>query len=138
MANSKIPSVQITDTFNTQRGRFNQLVDSVGDVSTLTTTATDITNAIKEHDAELGTISAGAMGTTASTVSTAIAELDGRLDSINTVELLSPRMSLSDGSAVNTIAGKLEVSDSADFKDNLSVQGNLAVGVILPCQALLL
>jgi cytoskeletal protein CcmA (bactofilin family) len=37
-------------------------------------------------------------------------------------------MSLSDGSAVNTIAGKLEVSDSADFKDNLSVQGNLAVG----------
>jgi cytoskeletal protein CcmA (bactofilin family) len=68
------------------------------------------------------------MGTTASTVSTAIAELDGRLDSINTVELLSPRMSLSDGSAVNTIAGKLEVSDSADFKDNLSVQGNLAVG----------
>ena len=73
MANSKIPSVQITDTFNTQRGRFNQLVDSVGDVSTLTTTATDITNAIKEHDAELGTISAGAMGTTASTVSTAIA-----------------------------------------------------------------
>lgn len=128
MANSKIPSVQITDTFNTQRGRFNQLVDSVGDVSTLTTTATDITNAIKEHDAELGTISAGAMGTTASTVSTAIAELDGRLDSINTVELLSPRMSLSDGSAVNTIAGKLEVSDSADFKDNLSVQGNLAVG----------
>ena len=128
MANSKIPSVQITDTFNTQRGRFNQLVDSVGDVSTLTTTATDITNAIKEHDAELGTISAGAMGTTASTVSTAIAELDGRLDSINTVELLSPRMSLSDGTAVNTIAGKLEVSDSADFADNLSVQGNLAVG----------
>ena len=128
MANSKIPSVQITDTFNTQRGRFNQLVDSVGDVSTLTTTATDITNAIKEHDAELGTISAGAMGTTASTVSTAIAELDGRLDSINTVELLSPRMSLTDGSAINTIAGKLEVSDSADFADNLSVQGNLAVG----------
>lgn len=128
MANSKIPSVQITDTFNTQRRRFNQLVDSVGDVSTLTTTATDITNAIKEHDAELGTISAGAMGTTASTVSTAIAELDGRLDSINTVELLSPRMSLSDGTAVNTIAGKLEVSDSADFADNLSVQGNLSVG----------
>jgi len=128
MANSKIPSVQLTDTFNTSRRRFNQLVDSVGDVSTLTTTATDITNAIKEHDAELGTITAGAMGTTASTVSTAIAELDGRLDSINTVELLSPRMSLSDGSAVNTIAGKLEVSDSADFANNLSVQGNLAVG----------
>ena len=128
MANSKIPSVQLTDTFNTSRRRFNQLVDSVGDVSTLTTTATDITNAIKEHDAELGTITAGAMGTTASTVSTAIAELDGRLDSINTVELLSPRMSLTDGSAINTIAGKLEVSDSADFGSNVSVQGDLAVG----------
>lgn len=127
-SNSKIPSVTLTDTLNASRRRFNQLVDSVGDVSSLTTTTKNVTGAINEHDAELGTITSGAMGTTASTVSTAIAELDGRLDSINTVELLSPRMSLSDGSAVNTIAGKLEVSDSADFKDNLSVQGNLAVG----------
>ena len=69
MANSKIPTVQLTDTFNTQRNRFNSLVDSVGDVSTLTTTSKNVTGAILELDAELGTITAGAMGTTASTVS---------------------------------------------------------------------
>ena len=128
MANSKIPYVDITDLLNTQRLRFNDLIDSVGDVSTLTTTGTNVASAIVEHDAELGTISSFAMGTTASTVSTAIAELDGRLDSINETELLSPRMTLSDGAATNTIAGKLEVADSANFADNLSVQGNLLVG----------
>ena len=68
MANSKIPTVQLTDTFNTQRNRFNSLVDSVGDVSTLTTTSKNVTGAILELDAELGTITAGAMGTTATTV----------------------------------------------------------------------
>ena len=128
MANTKIPDLTLSDTLNTQRLKFNQLLDSVGDVSALTTTAGPVSDAINELDAELGTISAGAMGTTASTVSGAIAELDGRLDSINNTELLSPRMSLSDAAATNTIAGKLEVSDSADFASNVSVQGNLAVG----------
>ncbi len=78
MANSKIPNLNLSDTLNTQRLRFNQLLDSVGDVSTLTTTAGPVTDAINELDAELGTITSGAMGTTASTVSGAIAELDGR------------------------------------------------------------
>tara|TARA_R100000951_G_scaffold44917_1_gene38274 strand:+ start:2905 stop:7020 length:4116 start_codon:yes stop_codon:yes gene_type:complete len=128
MANTKIPDLTLSDTLNTQRLKFNQLLDSVGDVSALTTTAGPVSDAINELDAELGTISAGAMGTTASTVSGAIAELDGRLDSINNTELLSPRMSLSDAAATNTIAGKLEVGDSADFASNMSVQGNLAVG----------
>jgi hypothetical protein len=76
MANSKIPTVQLPDTFNTQRNRFNSLVDSVGDVSTLTTTSKNVTGAILELDAELGTITAGAMGTTATTVGTAIGEID--------------------------------------------------------------
>ena len=128
MANSKIPNIDITDTLNTQRLRINQLLDSIGDVSTLSTAATSITTSINEHDTELGTVTALAMGTTASTVSTAIAELDGRLDSINTVELLSPRMYLSDASAINTIAGNLNVGDSSNFADNVSIQGNLAVG----------
>ena len=128
MANSKIPNLNLSDTLNTQRLKFNQLLDSVGDVSTLTTTGANVTAAVNELDAELGTISAGAMGTTASTVSGAIAELDGRLDSINTTELLSPRMDLTDAAATNTIAGKLEVGDSADFTSNVSVQGNLSVG----------
>lgn len=83
MANSKIPDLNLSDTLNASRLKFNQLLDSVGNVSSLTTTSKEVTGAIKELDAELGTISAGAMGTTASTVSTAIAEIDTRLDSIN-------------------------------------------------------
>ena len=128
MANSKIPNLNLSDTLNTQRLKFNQLLDSVGDVSTLTTTAGPVTDAINELDAELGTITSGAMGTTASTVSGAIAEVDSRLDSINTTQLNSPRMTLSDAAAINTVAGKMEVSDSADFGSNVSVQGDLAVG----------
>ena len=129
MANSKIPNVQITDTFNTQRNRFNSLVDSVGDVSTLTTTSKEVTGAIKELDAELGTISAGAMGTTASTVSTAIAEIDGRLDSINTTQLLSPRMTLSDSSATNIVRGKLQIDGGIPSlsASNLTLDSDLTV-----------
>ena len=88
MPNTRIPNVVLADNLNIQRLRFNQLLDSVGNVSTLTTTDSNVVGAINEHDTELGTITAGAMGTTASTVSTAINELDGRLDSINTTELL--------------------------------------------------
>ena len=47
----------------------------------MTTTASTVSTAIKEHALELGTITAGAMGTSASTVSTAIAELDAEADS---------------------------------------------------------
>ena len=99
MANSKIPYVNLNTNIDTWRTRFNDLIDSVGDVSTLTTTAGPLTGAvneldaeigsatltttataikaaINEHDAELGVITAGAMGTTAATVSGAIKELD--------------------------------------------------------------
>ena len=129
MANSKLPTVQLTDTFNTQRNRFNSLVDSVGDVSTLTTTSKEVTGAIKELDAELGTITAGAMGTTATTVSTAIGEIDGRLDSINTTQLLSPRMTLSDSSANNIIRGKLQIDGGITSlsASNLTLDSDLTV-----------
>ena len=127
MANSKIPTVQLTDTFNTQRNRFNSLVDSVGDVSTLTTTSKNVTGAILELDAELGTITAGAMGTTASTVSTAIGEIDGRLDSINTTQLLSPRMTLSDSSATNIIRGNLQVDTNLSVYGDLTFENSLTV-----------
>ena len=46
--------------------------------TTLTTTAQTLAGAVNELDAELGTITADAMGTTASTVSGAIKELDGK------------------------------------------------------------
>ena len=58
----------------------SNLVDSINEIAsivgndTLTTTAKDLTGAILELDAELGTISADAMGTTATTVSGAIKE----------------------------------------------------------------
>ena len=51
----------------------NEIASIVGD-DTLTTTAKDLTGAILELDAELGTITADAMGTTATTVSGAIKE----------------------------------------------------------------
>ena len=72
------------DTF---KDEFNNLVNKVGDLSSLTTSASgdsDLVQAINEHSAELGTITAGAMGTTASTVSTAILELDTEADSDRT------------------------------------------------------
>ena len=134
MANSKIPNVDVTDTFNTQRVRFNKLLDSVGDVSTLTTTSTDITSALNEHDSELGTITAVAMGTTANTVSTAINELDGRLDSINDTQIQSPKLYMNDSSAVNFIKGGLMAHSSVyvgnDLKvaDSTYIVGNLTVG----------
>ena len=127
MANSKIPNINATDTLNTFRLRTNQLLDSVGDVSTLTTTATDVTEAIKEHDAELGTISAAAMGTTASTVSTAINELDSRLDSINNTELLSLRATLSDSSATSLIKGKLQIDTDLHVGGNTTLGGSIIV-----------
>lgn len=127
MANSKIPNLNLSDTLNTQRLKFNQLLDSVGDVSTLTTTGTNVTAAVNELDAELGTISAGAMGTTASTVSGAIAELDGRLDSINTTELLSPRATLSDSSATNIVRGSLQVDTNLHVNGNTTMSGTLSV-----------
>ena len=135
MANSKIPDLSLTDTLNTSRLKFNQLLDSVGDVSTLTTTGTNVTAAINEHDAELGTITSGAMGTTASTVSGAIAELDGRLDSINNTELLSPRTTLSDSSATNVIKGNLQVDTNLHVNGNTTVSGNLTVDGIATLKA---
>lgn len=135
MANSKIPDLSLSDTLNTSRLKFNQLLDSVGDVSTLTTTGTNVAAAINEHDAELGTITSGAMGTTASTVSGAIAELDGRLDSINNTELLSPRTTLSDSSATNVIKGNLQVDTNLHVNGNTTVSGNLTVDGIATLKA---
>ncbi len=133
MANSKIPNITLADTLNTQRLRINQLLDSVGDVSTLTTTERNITEAINEHDAELGVIDAYNMGTSAGTVSGAIQELDGRLDSINDTQLSTPKIYVSDSNATNHIKGtvnidtNLNVGGSVDIDTDLTVHGNLVV-----------
>ena len=105
MAKSYITLDTRIDSF---KDEFNNLVNKVGDIAVMSTSGTDsdvvggINNldsdvgvranlttaadqnlvvAINEHDAELGTITAGAMGTTASTVSTAVLELDTEADS---------------------------------------------------------
>ena len=129
MPNSKIPYITLTDTLNTNRLRFNALLDSVGDVSTLTTTANNVTSAVNEHDAELGTISAGAMGTTATTVSTAIAELDARLDSISNTQLTSPKMVIS-GAGQSQITGRLKTVGDLVVEDSAYITGDLNVGGI--------
>ena len=61
----------------------NELQDDIGTVESLTTAANDLVLAINEHDAELGTITAGAMGTAASTVSTAIAEHETQIGNVD-------------------------------------------------------
>ena len=110
MAKNYITLDSRVDTF---KDRFNDLTNLVGDLANLTTsasgdsdlvqainehdaelgaitasamstTASTVSTAIKEHALELGTITAGAMGTSASTVSTAIAELDAEADSDRT------------------------------------------------------
>ena len=60
------------------RGTNSNLVSSI-----LSTSANDLAAAINEHDAELGTITAGAMGTTASTVSGAIAEHETQIGNVD-------------------------------------------------------
>ena len=77
--------VNISDTVKTFQEKFNTFSDHVGWKGNLTTTEdSDIVGSINELDAELGTITALAMGTTASTVSGAIAELEGEIDTLNT------------------------------------------------------
>ena len=87
----------------------NELHDSIGDAA-LTTSAGEVKEAINELDAELGTITAGAMGTTASTVSGAIAELEAEIDTLNTY--VEPTQSLTTtattlGDAVNELDAEI-------------------------------
>lgn len=86
-----VDSTSLVDTLNELQG-------DVGSVESLTTTATTLQGAINEHDAELGTITAGAMGTTATTVSAAIAEHETQLGNVNINSIASGN---------NTITGAL-------------------------------
>lgn len=127
MANSKIPNVNLSDTMNAHRLRFNQLLDSVGDVSTLTTVAGPVVGAINEHDAELGEITSIAMGTNASTVSGAIAELDDRLDSINQTQLSTPKIFVADSNATSHIKGSVDIDTNLNVGGNVIINGTTAI-----------
>ena len=74
MPNSKIPHIDLGDTLNTQRLRLNDLIDSVGDVSALKTTAGGVTAAINELYDSIGVIGLGSLNTTAPTLRQAINE----------------------------------------------------------------
>ena len=77
--------VNLSDPIGTFVNKTNTISDDVGDLAILTTSLdSNLAGAINELDAELGTITAGAMGTTASTVSTAIKELDSDRDRLIT------------------------------------------------------
>mgnify|MGYP002639982182 CR=1 FL=1 len=128
--------VNISDTVKTFQEKVNIVSADVGWRGNLTTTTdSDIVGSINEHDAELGTITAVAMGTTASTVSTAIAELDGRLDSANNTQINSAKLHMRDSSATNTIKGDLDVHSNVDIGGNLQVDGTLTVDGVVNMKA---
>lgn len=74
MANSRIPDLTLSDTLNKLRTSFNQLLDSVGDVSTLNTSAGDVTSAINELRDSINVIGLGSLLTTNQTIRQAINE----------------------------------------------------------------
>ena len=87
----------------------NSLDSDIGIRANLTTTADqNLTAAINEHDAELGVITAGAMGTTASTVSTAVKELDSDRDRLVTYTGLP----LNPNTTSNTLVGAINEHDA--------------------------
>ena len=99
----------------------NELQDDVGVVENLTTSAGSLTLAVNEHDAELGTITSGAMGTSASTVSTAIAEHEGQIGN----------MSLTGLSATDLSAGlrelRTELGNHASLDTNVKTSAVVAI-----------
>ena len=80
MANTKIPNVNLSTSVNTWRTRFNQLIDSVGEVNSMTTTAGPVADAINELDSDLFGSGGGraktGLATTAKNIQDAINELD--------------------------------------------------------------
>lgn len=107
-------------------GAINELHDSLGD-ATLTTTATQVKEAINEIDAELGTISSGAMGTIASTVSGAIAELDSDRDDLITI--VAPNTGIT--TTATTITGAINELDALQGNVSLTTTATTITGAIV-------
>lgn len=134
MANSKIPNLGLGDTLNSQRLKFNQLLDSIGDISSLTAGTGGLVSALNAVDSNLGTVDSN-MGTDARTLGGAIRELNDRLDSIQTTELLSPSATLSDSSATNIVRGGLQVDTNLHVGGNTTISGSLRVDGIATLNA---
>lgn len=132
MPNSKIPHVNLSDTVNTHRLRFNQLIDSVGDVTTLTTAAGSIVDAINELDSDIGANPHSTLTTTAKTLTGAINELDSDVGDINTrvgtTALTTVSSAVTD--AVNELKTRVDLLDSdlaVTIDSAFSQIGNLSI-----------
>ena len=99
----------------------NELQDDVGVVENLTTSAGSLTLAVNEHDAELGTITSGAMGTSASTVSTAIAEHEGQIGNMTLTGLSATDLS----AALREL--RVELGNHASLGTNVTTSAVVAI-----------
>lgn len=117
MPNAKIGRVNLSDTINAHRLRFNQLIDSVGSVSLTSVNQT-----------------AGRSTFTGSypTVAEALKEHETRLDSADTIEVVTPRLRAFDSTYENTLAGNTFVHSNFDVGgittlDSTTIDGTLLV-----------
>ena len=121
MPNAKIGKVNLaTDTINTQRLRFNQLIDSVGSVS--------LTNVNQ-------TAGRSTFAGSYPTVSEALKEHEARLDSADIIEVVTPRIRAFDSTYDNTIAGDVYMQSNVDIGGNLQIDGTLTVDGVVNMKA---
>lgn len=147
--NTKIPFVQLSDTVNTHRKRFNQLVDSVGDITSLTTDAVDVVQSINELDAKLDSIQNTGLWTPGAHFSDSnfVSHFDGQLnvdtriwtsnleaDSAYVGQLNASQVDI-DSAYVDVLDVHFLHADSAYIDGDLSVKGNLTVDGIATLKA---
>ena len=120
MPNAKIGKVNLSDTVNTQRLRFNQLIDSVGSVS--------LTNVNQ-------TAGRSTFAGSYPTVGEALKEHEARLDSADIIEVVTPRIRAFDSTYDNTFAGDVYMQSNVDIGGNLQVDGTLTVDGIVNMKA---
>lgn len=117
MPNAKIGKVNLSDTVNTQRLRFNQLIDSVGSVS--------ITSVNQ-------TAGRSTFAGSYPTVAEALKEHEARLDSADIIEVRTPRIRAFDNTYDNTLAGNTFIQSNLDVTgittlDSTTIDGTLLV-----------
>lgn len=121
MPNAKIGKVNLaTDTINTQRLRFNQLIDSVGSVS--------LTNVNQ-------TAGRSTFTGTYPTVAEALKEHEARLDSADIIEVVTPRIRAFDSTYDNIFAGDVYMQSNVDIGGNLQIDGTLTVDGVVNMKA---
>ena len=117
MPNAKIGKVNLSDTVNTHRLRFNQLIDSVGSVS--------LTNVNQ-------TAGRSTFAGSYPTIGEALKEHEARLDSADIIEVKTPRIRAFDNTYDNTLAGNTYLQSNLDVAgittlDSSTIDGTLLV-----------